>query len=178
MDNFRFKSIKNEYDGFYRGLLKDGKLPFWSTANGFFGSVISDEVYEAFNKIGLDKNRSFIDLGSGDGKAVLIAALFCNRSVGIEMDPALFKKSLEMQRKLNIPNAIFYNNDYYAHSISEFDVAFVYPDEPMHRGLEKKLMNELTGKLIHYGHHFHPQNLKAEDSFLINGSLFTIYSNK
>ena len=46
----------------------------------------------------------------------------------------------------------------------------------MHRGLEKKLSNELTGKLIHYGHHFHPQNLKAEDKFLVNGNLFTVYT--
>jgi len=172
-----FEQIKQEYDTFYKELLRKGKLPLWSTGKGFWGGVIADEVYEAFKKINLHKYRSFIDLGSGDGKAVLIAALFCKRAVGIEMDNELFKKSMEMGMKLNIPNALFYNNDFFDHSISEFDVAFVYPDVPMHRGLEKKLLNELTGKLIHYGHHFHPQNLKVEDQFLVNGNLFTVYSN-
>jgi len=172
-----FEQIKMEYDGFYRDLLRHGKLPLWSTGKGFWGGVIADEVYEAFKRTGLNKRTSFIDLGSGDGKAVLIAALFCKRAVGIELDNNLFKKSLEMQQKLSMPNAIFYNSNFYDHSISEFDVVFTYPDAPMHRGLEKKLLNELRGKLIHYGHHFHPQNLKAEEQFLVNDNLFTIYTN-
>ena len=172
----QFVEIKKEYDDFYKSFLRKGKLPLWSTGTGFFGGVIADEVYEAFKKIKLDKNTSFIDLGSGDGKVVLIASLFCKRAVGIESDNALFKKSIDMQVKLNIPNAIFFNSNFYDHSISEFDIAFVYPDAPMYRGLEKKLLNELRGKLLHYGHHFHPQNLKVEDKFLVNGNLFTVYT--
>ena len=172
-----FEQIKNGYDEFYKDMLRNGRLPLRSTTNGFWGGVIADEVYEAFKRINLHKHRSFIDLGSGDGKAVLIAALFCKRAVGIELDNNLFRKSLEMQRKLRIPNAIFYNSDFYDHPISEFDVVFTYPDAPMHRGLEKKLLNELRGKLIHYGHHFHPEHLKAEDRFLVNGNLFTVYAN-
>ena len=172
----QFAEIKKEYDDFYKSFLRKGKLPLWSTEQGFFGGVIADEVYEAFKKIKLDKNTSFIDLGSGDGKVVLIASLFCKRALGIESDNALFKKSVDMQVKLNIPNAIFFNSDFYDHSISEFDVAFIYPDAPMYRGLEKKLLNELRGKLLHYGHHFHPQELKVEDKFLVNGNLFTVYT--
>ena len=82
-----------------------------------------------------------------------------------------------MKIKLNRPNAIFLNNDFHDNNIDNFDVAFVYPDAPMYRGLEKKLLNELRGKLLHYGHHFHPENLRAVDKFTINGSLFTVYSN-
>jgi len=178
MNDRLFAEIKREYDDFHKGLLRKGKLPLWSTGKGFFGGVIADELYSAFKRLKLQRYNSFIDLGSGDGKAVLIAALFCKRAVGIEMDNELFKKSMEMALKLNIPNALFYNNDFFDHSISEFDVAFVYPDTPMHRGLEKKLLNELRGKLIHYGHHFHPQQLKVEDKFLVDGNMFTVYSNK
>ena len=171
-----FQQIKKEYDEFYKSMLRSGRLPLKSTGKGFWGGVIADEVYEAFKRINLNKNRSFIDMGSGDGKVVLTAALFCERAVGIEMDDELFAKSLEMQRKLNIPNALFYKSNFYDHSITGFDFVFVYPDSPMHRGLEKKLLNEMTGKLLHYGHHFHPQNLKAEDQFLVNGNLFTVYT--
>ena len=178
MDDRAFEEIKKEYDVFYKDLLRHGKLPLWSTGKGFWGGVIADEVYEAFKRIKLHKHKTFIDLGSGDGKAVMIAALFCERAVGIEMDNGLFKKSMEMQRKLNIPNALLYNDDFHNQSVSGFDVVFVYPDEPMHRGLEKKLLNELTGKLVHYGHHFHPQNLNVEDRFLVDGNLFTVYNNQ
>jgi len=176
MNNSVFAEIKKEYDIFYKDLLRNGKLPLWNTGKGFWGGVIADEVYEAFKRINLHKHKTFIDLGSGDGKVVLIAALFCKRAMGIEMDNELFKKAMEMQVKLHIPNAIFFNNDFYDHSIRDFDVVFTYPDAPMHRGLEKKLLNELTGKLVHYGHHFHPQNLKEEDKFLVDGNLFTVYS--
>ena len=77
----QFAEIKKEYDDFYKSFLRKGKLPLWSTEQGFFGGVIADEVYEAFKKIKLDKNTSFIDLGSGDGKVVLIASLFCKRAL-------------------------------------------------------------------------------------------------
>ena len=53
--------IKSEYDGFYKDLLRNGKLPLRSTGKGFWGGVIADEVYEAFKRIGLHRHRSFID---------------------------------------------------------------------------------------------------------------------
>ena len=176
MNDRAFAEIKKEYDDFYRDLLRQGKLPLRETSKGFWGNAIADEIYEAFKKLKLHKFKSFIDLGSGDGKVVLIASLFCKRAVGIEIDPDLHKKALEIQRRLSIPNAIFYNNDFYAHSISEFDAVFIYPDQPMERGLENKLLRELNGKLLHYGHHFHPEQLNKEQSFDVNGNLFTIYS--
>lgn len=172
-----FQQIKSEYDNYYKELLSSGKLPLRSTEKGFWGYVPVEDIYEGFKQLNLQKHKTFIDLGSGDGKVVLIASLFCDRAVGIEIDDELFKKSLEIQKNLGIPNATFFNNDYYEHSISPFDVVFVYPDEPMHRGLEKKLLNELTGKLIHCGQHFHPQNLNKESHILVNGTMITIYTN-
>jgi len=172
-----YQKIKNEYDTFYKSLLRNGLLPFGSTEKGFWGNVPADDLYEAFKQFGLDKHKTFIDIGSGDGKVVMIASLFCNRAVGIEVDDNLFKKSLEMQKNLKIKNAIFFNNDLNEHSIAGFDTVFIYPDEPMYRGLEKKLLNELTGKLIHFGHHFHPENLRKQNDFNVNGNLVTIYTN-
>jgi len=172
-----FQKIKKEYDNFYRELLSSGKLPLRSTHRGFWGHVPADDIYEAFKQLNLQKHKTFIDLGSGDGKVVLIASLFCDRTIGIEIDNELFQKSLELQENLRISNAAFFNNDFYDHNVSPFAAVFVYPDEPMHRGLEKKLLNELTGKLIHCGHHFHPQNLQKENHILVNGTLMTIYTN-
>jgi len=174
----KFKKIKEEYDIFYKELLKDGKLPLWSTELGFWNAAISKEVYEAFKKLNLQKYKRFIDLGSGDGKITLIASLFCKQAEGIEIDDELIGKSLEMQKKLKIKNAIFHHNDFSNHQISDYDAIFINPDKPIERILEKKLLNELNGKLIVHGHHFHPSNLKKEESFTVDNMLISVYSRK
>jgi len=173
-----FNQIRKEYDTFYKDLLSHGKLPLRSTKKGFWGHVPAADIYEAFKRLNLQKHRTFVDLGSGDGKVVLIASLFCKRAVGVEIDDKLFKKSLEMQKNLGIPNVAFFNNDFYEHSVRGFDAVFIYPDESMHRGLEKKLMSELTGELIHCGHHFHPQNLNKKKDLVVNGTLISVYGNR
>ncbi|MBL7056405.1 class I SAM-dependent methyltransferase [Candidatus Woesearchaeota archaeon] len=176
MNDQAFSEIKNEYDSYYNELLRNGNLPLRSTGKGFWGHVPAIDIYEAFSKLKLHRHKTFIDLGSGDGKAVLIASLFCKRAVGIESDNELFKKSMEMQNRLKLSNTIFFNNDFYDHNVAGFDIVFSYPDEPMHRNLEKKLSNELTGRLLHCGHHFHPESFSKEKSILVNGTAFTLYS--
>lgn len=172
----KFREVKGVYDFIQKDMLRQGKLPLMDTGVGFWGGSAAEEVFEVFKKIKLHNFKSFIDLGSGDGRVVLIASLFGVRAIGIEVDNELFRKSLEIQRKLNLPNAAFYNNDFFDHNFSGYDILFSNPDQPMERGLEKKLLNEMNGKLILYGHHFHPKNLNREDSFIINGTLVTVYS--
>ena len=92
MNDKIFLTIKEEYDKFYRSLLKKGRLPMWSTEKGFWNSSITDDLYETFKKINLHKFKSFLDIGSGDGKVVLIASLFCKNAEGIEIDDFLHNK--------------------------------------------------------------------------------------
>ena len=176
MNDVIFNQIKKEYDNFYRNLLKSGKLPMWSTEKGFWNAAIADEVYEAFKKIKLNKFKNFLDMGSGDGKIVLIASLFCRNAEGIEINNFLHNKAVEIKNKFKINNAIFHNKDFFEHDISVYDALLLAPDNSLDRGLEKKLLKEMKGKLIHYGNHFHPRFLKKEDSFLVNGTLVSLYS--
>ena len=178
MKNASFTKIKKEYDNFYRSLLKDGKLPMWSTSKGFWNAAIADEVYESFKKLKLNKFKNFLDIGSGDGKVVMIAALFCKNAEGIEIDDFLHNKAQQIKNKFGIKNAVFHNKDFFEHDFSKYDVLFLAPDAPLERGLENKLLKEMKGKLIHYGHHFQPRFLKREDSFLVNGNLISLYSNQ
>jgi hypothetical protein len=178
MDDLRFLSIDESYNNFYRELLKKGRLAMWSTEKGFWSASISGEVYEAFRKIGLGRTKSFIDLGSGDGKVVLIASLFCKKAAGIEIDPFLHKKAIETQKRLRIPNAAFINGDFAGHNISQYDFVFLAPDAPLERGLELKLLCELKGKLILYGNHFHPSILRKEIEFSLNGTGVCVFSNE
>jgi len=175
MNDAKFEIINQHYDEFYKDLLRKGKLPLRSTEKGFWGHVPARDLFEAFTQLKLQQHRTFLDLGSGDGKAVLIASLFCERAVGIEIDKELFDTSMQMQQKLQMHNALFYRNDFYQNSVTGFDVVFVYPDEPLHRNLEHKLRKELTGKLLHCGHHFHPEKLQKERQISVNNTLFTVY---
>lgn len=171
-----FSLIKKEYHLFYNSFLKEGKLPLKDTGKGFWGAAVSDEVFEAFKKIGLNRFSNFLDIGSGDGKVVLIASLFCKNAIGIEIDEELFLKSIEIKRKLNRNNTMFINKDFYEHDFSRYDVMFLNPDQPLSRGLESKLLSEMKGKLILYGHHFHPKLLKRDQSFALDGTFISVYS--
>lgn len=173
-----FSKIKKEYNNFYRSLLQKGRLPMWSTEKGFWNASSSDEIYNAFKKIGLGKFKSFLDIGSGDGKVVLIASLFCKSAQGIEIDDLLHHKAVEIQEKIGIKNANFLNSDFFGHDFSKYSVLFLSPDSPLERGLEDKLLKEMKGKLLHHGHHFHPKSLKKESSFLVDGNLFSFYKLK
>jgi hypothetical protein len=175
MNPILFAQIKKEYDDFYRELLKKGKLPMWSTEKGFWNAAIADEIYETFKRLDLSQFKNFLDIGSGDGKVVLIASLFCQNAEGVEIDNFLHNKAVEMQKKFGINNAVFHNKDFFEHDFSSHDILFLAPDTPLERGLENKLLKEMKGKLIHYGHHFHPRFLKKEDSFLVNGNLVSVY---
>ena len=176
MNTVTFLNIKKEYDDFYRKLMKEGKLPMWSTSKGFWNASISDEVHESFKKVGLQKFKSFLDIGSGDGKVVLIASLFCKNAEGIEIDNFLHNKAEETRKKFGISNAVFHNRDFFEHDFSKYDALFLAPDAPLDRGIEAKLLKEMKGKLIHYGNHFHPNSLKKESSFLVNGTMVSVYS--
>lgn len=176
MNYILFAQIKKEYGNFYRSMLKDGKLPMWGTSKGFWNAAIADEVHEAFKRIGLHKFKSFLDIGSGDGKVVLIAALFCQNAEGVEIDDFLHNKALEIKNKFKIKNAAFHNKDFFEHDFSIYEALFLAPDTSLDRGLENKLLNEMKGKLIHFGHHFQPRFLKKEGSFLVDGTLVSLYS--
>ncbi|MBI4143310.1 class I SAM-dependent methyltransferase [Candidatus Woesearchaeota archaeon] len=172
-----FHDIKKEYDSFYRELLRKGRLPMWSTQKGFWNASIADEIYESFSRIGLQKFKNFLDIGSGDGKVVLIASLFCRNAEGVEIDSFLHNKAEEMRKKFRIENAVFHNKDFFEHDFSKYDALFSAPDSSLDK-LEGKLLREMKGKLIHYGHHFHPKFLKKEEGFFANGTMVSVYSNQ
>ena len=171
-----FGDIKSEYDNFYRGLLKKGTLPMWGTSKGFWNASISDEVFQTFKKINLFRFKNLLDIGSGDGKVVMIASLFCNKAEGVEIDEFLHKKAEEFKSLLNIKNVVLHNKDFFDHDFSKYDALFLSPDGPLQRGLEKKLLKEMKGILIHYGNHFHPASLKKKTGFFINGTKVGIYT--
>lgn len=148
------EQIKKMYREYYNGMLQMGKIPYGDTSHGTWGKAIIEEVYELFNKIGLDKYSSFLDLGSGDGCVCAVASLF-TKSTGIEGDVKLYQDSVRLCDGLNVD---LINDDYSDFDLSRFDVIFIFPDVPFFRGLDAKL-KDYKGIVIVYGDYFLPANM-------------------
>lgn len=170
----KFQQIKESYDKFYKGLLKKGKFPVRTTEKGFWGTIPADDILEIFNKINLKNFKSFLDLGSGDGKIVLIASLF-TKAAGIEFDKDLIKISNEMKNELN-SKADFIEGDYFEHDLSGCDLIFINPDQNFYK-LEEKLRKEFKGKLVAYEDVYKPINMKLIKEFFIGGFRVGVYEN-
>ncbi len=176
-----FQEIHNSYSLFHKELLSKGRLPMKDTGIGYWGVTPHKEAFELFKSLQLNNSHSFIDLGSGDGRIVLIASLFCKKAVGIEYDSWLFKVSKNIHTKLSssvesLKRAELMQGNFMFHDISEYDFVFISPDKPFHRdNLEKKFQKELKGKLIVHGYEFHPYSLNKIAEKTINGELFAIY---
>ena len=174
MSREKFNQIREVYEQFTRDLLKRGQLPLKSTAKGFWNPAADEEVFAAFKQLGLEKYKRFLDIGSGDGRVVHIASLFTPKAQGVEIDESLHLVAEHMQRKLS-SSAVFHCKDVFSHDLSSYDALFINPDTPMERGMEDKLLAEMNGHLIHYGHHFHPKFLEKKTAIDVNGTPVTVY---
>lgn len=169
-----FKRIEDAYHKFFYELLDKGKFPWRSTKKGFWGCSIMAEVYELFKKIELEKYSSFLDLGSGDGRVVLIASLF-TKAYGIEADEELVGISEGFKEKLGIKNAFFKRGDFLKQNIVRYDVLYHFPDKPM-KEVEDKLVKEMRGIFILYGPHFLPMRLKQKRLIYLGMNSASIYT--
>ena len=176
-----FKAIKEEYDNFYKSLLAQGRLPVKDTGKGFWGASISDEVFEAFKKVKLERFKRFFDLGAGDGKVVMIASLFGPEAKGMEIDRELVEHANRIKSNLShissTQNAEIINGDFDKHHLGEYDFLYVNPDRPFHRGLEQKLKNEMKDDalLMVYGYEYQPNEMRKVNSFRVNGTHVGIF---
>jgi len=177
----KFKEIEQEYDSFYKEIYSKGKIPVRDTEVGIWGVSVAENVYELFKKINLKKYKNLLDLGSGDGKIVLIASLFTN-ATGIEFDKELHEKAVEIRKKLNInpKKAELIQGDFLKHDFSKYDIIFINPDKGFHKGTEDKLLKEMNKdcRLFVYNFVFEPRFLKKGKKYWFKETPVTVYRKK
>ena len=154
--DLQFARIKQYFTQADKALAMKGKLPLGSTEKGFWGTAHLDDVYELFKRLELHQESHLLDLGSGDGRVVFVAALF-TQATGIEFDEKLHNAALAAADALQIPGAHFILGDYTDHDLSVYSVWFSYADHNF-TWLESKV-HELT-KLHLYHDTFHPHFLE------------------
>ena len=171
----RFSLIVDKYREFTDSLLNKGILPLRETSNGFWGISVCEEVFELFKKIRLQQYSSFLDIGSGDGRVAAIASLFTN-AVGIESDKELYEKSVKIKEELEL-ECEFVNKDFYEYDVSKFEVVYCFPDSIGYK-FEKKMSEELKGKLVMSGANSGLNGLNEDKRIVILGNRFLVYSKR
>jgi len=158
----KFNEIKEYYKEVDKKRLKNRNLII-STKYGVFGPSDCCAIFDLFGMLQLEKYKNFIDLGSGDGRVVLIASLF-TKATGYETDKKLNNLAKKARKDLQLI-ADFKTEDYFKENLTKYDCSFIYPDKPNDEKFKKKILSELNGMLIVYKIYF-PRYLKKVISFI------------
>jgi len=148
-------------------------LLYKTTLKGFWATSIIQDVYEAFEWVGLQNYSHFIDLGSGDGRVVAVASLF-TKATGVEIDPDLYELSTRLKKSLSINNIEFYLGDFEELDFSNFDFIYIYPDQPRIR-IEQTIKSTWCGSIMVAGLHFEPINWKLIVEEKFSTEKFNVY---
>lgn len=105
---------------------------------------------------GVRPGTRFIDLGSGDGRLVLLAAKRGATAVGVELNPWLVCWARRRARRAGLSHtAIFRVGNLWREDLSGYDVVAVYGLDQMMGPLEAKLRRELKPGAVVVSHAFH-----------------------
>lgn len=169
-----FSRVEEAYRLFYQGLYEQGEFPYRSTRSGMWAVSCGREAYGAFCRLKIDQYEHVADLGSGDGKIVLLASLF-TRATGYEVDEELYFKALELRDLLGLFRACFVRQDFMETDLDPYDLLYIYPDKPLDALEEKLLQSRWCGRLLVNGPHFPPRRLRKIAEVLPGAGRFFLY---
>lgn len=114
---------------------------------GLFFPARLEEVLPALRTLAVDGVR-FLDLGSGDGRVVFLAALTGAHATGIEYDRILHGVARDCRRKLEevlpLERIDLRQGDFFKEDWGRYDVIFYYVDSSFDQsGVRQKLLEEL-----------------------------------
>lgn len=104
----------------------------------------------------LKPGEVFFDLGSGDGRAVIMAARdFGARAVGVELREDLVKKTLSSIYDLGLQNRVtMVNGDMFKVDLTSADVVFLYLTTSANEKIRPKLEVELGARVRVVSHDY------------------------
>jgi SAM-dependent methyltransferase len=115
------------------------------TPDIFFVPTWEPVVYQMLELAGVTKEDVVYDLGSGDGRIVILAAQkYGARGVGIELDPRLVDISRQVARDAEVADRVrFIEGDLFTADISAATVVTLFLSPSVNNELEPKLRREL-----------------------------------
>jgi SAM-dependent methyltransferase len=111
----------------------------------FFAPTSEPVVYEMLQLANVTRDDVVYDLGSGDGRIVILAAQkYGARGVGIELDSKLVAIARRTAREIGLDSRVaFVEGNLFTTDISEATVVTLYLSTAVNRDLEPKLRREL-----------------------------------
>ena len=153
----KFLRILHHYRRLHEDFERSGSGAYRITSLGAWAASRPAHVYYFLKRLGIEKDRLFVDLGSGDGLVACVAGLFA-RSVGIEADPELCRTAGRALLDLALSHRVeIVCGDYLTMDLRRADCLYLYPDKPFY-ALEERLQS-WPGRLLVYGPHFPPARL-------------------
>ena len=100
-------------------------------------------IVKALDKVGEGRGKSFIDLGSGDGRLVIESAKRGYTSIGFELNPVLVTTSIVSARLAGVNRSTsFRSRDFWQSSLEAADVVSCFGIAPVMDRLSKKMVIE------------------------------------
>jgi SAM-dependent methyltransferase len=111
----------------------------------FFTPTWEPVVHEMLKLAAVTPHDVVYDLGSGDGRIVILAAQrYGARGVGVEIDPKLVASSRQTAAQAGVAHRVtFIEGDLFTADISDATVVTLYLSHSVNRELEPKLRHEL-----------------------------------
>jgi SAM-dependent methyltransferase len=101
----------------------------WVVRKGLFYPTWLDELLPAL-QAAVRPGARFLDLGSGDGRVVFMAAAMGARATGIEFDRKLHRMALDARGRLgdvvDVDRAVLKRGDFFKEDLSGYDVLFYF----------------------------------------------------
>ena len=121
-------------------------------------------VAEMLNMAGVTKNDVVYDLGCGDGRIVIAAAMqYGARGVGVDIDPELIRVSNENARKAGVTGRVkFLLRDLFETELREATVVALYLTPELNLQLRPKLFRELKPGTRVVSHDFDMDDWKPD----------------
>lgn len=115
------------------------------TPDIFFAPSFEPVVYEMLRLAEVTAEDVVYDLGSGDGRIVILAARrYGARGVGIELEPRLVEISRQVAKEADVEDRVtFVQGDLFTADIRAATVVTLYLSPSVNRELESKLKGEL-----------------------------------
>lgn len=144
------------------------------TSKGIFGTSNLEIMKKFFDQIQLSNTNHFVDLGSGDGRVVLLASEY-TKATGIEIDNELICESNQHKKELGA-DAEFLEQDYEEYTYTEVDVLFSFADHFFTPTYIQKLKQEFKGTLYIYEGVFLPEKIPKGKTYWIDQTKIISYT--
>lgn len=156
MNFIKIKNFFDKKDDEYKNIDKY----VFKTSKGIFGVSDLEILEDFFKKINLNEKNNFLDLGSGDGRVVFLASLFCS-ATGVEFEKELIDLSDEYKSELKL-DCNFICDDFQNLDFSKYDILFSFADNFFTEKFIQKLKEEFVGTLYVYQGVFLPELKKGK----------------